>query len=213
MMTTAAGLSVSTTDMKSSGTAMNSKFVWDDHLQMGKSLAPPIEYGSGYWEYYRELDNTEMAKHLTRARVDMVRKHWDGQVVDVGIGGGRFVTEMDCMGFDVCPDAIKWLIQGRRFSTPSVEAVTCWDSLEHMKDPVGFVSGITKWVFVSMPIYENKKHCLNSKHYKPGEHIWYWTHDGLVRWFRRCGFELIEYNDMESQIGREGILSYAFKRI
>ena len=64
-----------------------------------------------------------------------------------------------------------------------------------------------------MPIYEDSRHCLKSKHFKPGEHLHYFTHDGLLLWFEQQGFACVEHNDIESQLGREGITSYAFRRV
>ena len=63
-----------------------------------------------------------------------------------------------------------------------------------------------------MPIYRDQAHCLASKHFKPGEHLHYWTREGLLLWMGRLGFVCIEHNDAESRIGREGIESFAFRR-
>ncbi|MNF16908.1 hypothetical protein D3C80_2201530 [compost metagenome] len=63
-----------------------------------------------------------------------------------------------------------------------------------------------------MPIYKDQIDCLHSKHYKPGEHIWYHTLHGLIGWCERQGFTLEEMNHAESDLGREGISSFAFRR-
>ncbi|MCY1314289.1 hypothetical protein D9M70_649130 [compost metagenome] len=64
-----------------------------------------------------------------------------------------------------------------------------------------------------MPIYDSQAHCLQSKHYKPGEHIHYFTLNGFITWCQRQGFELVEINQVESELGREGITSFAFRRM
>nr|WP_230964181.1 methyltransferase domain-containing protein [Pseudomonas aeruginosa] len=92
------------------------------------------------------------------------------------------------------------------------EAVTCWDSLEHIPEPEKLLDHVGEWLFVSMPIYKDQTDCLASKHYKPGEHCWYWSLPGLVAWCERQGFELVEMNEAESDLGREGITSFAFRR-
>ncbi|MCY1397750.1 Methyltransferase domain protein [compost metagenome] len=156
-----------------------------------------------------------MGAALTRARVELVRKHFPGQVVDIGIGGGRFVLEADAMGFDVNAEAVVWLQAQGRLLDPyrqQVDAITCWDSLEHVPDPEKLVARAGQWLFVSMPIYESQAHCLQSKHFKPGEHLWYFTLPGFIGWCERQGFELIEMNHAESELGREGITSFAFRR-
>ena len=187
--------------------------LWSDELGMGYHPRPPMDYTGPYFAKYQALDATDMGAALTKARVDMVRRHYTGQVVDIGIGGGRFVTEAQAMGFDVNPEAVAWL--GERYYNPytnHAEAVTCWDSLEHIQQPEALLDHVGEWLFVSMPIYKDQADCLTSKHYKPGEHVWYWTMPGFIGWCERQGFELMEINRAESELGREGISSFAFRR-
>lgn len=90
--------------------------------------------------------------------------------------------------------------------------MTFWDSLEHIPEPEVVLKGIGEWAFVSMPIYKDAKDCLASKHYKPGEHLHYFTLEGFITWMDRQGFEVMEINHAESELGREGITSFAFHR-
>lgn len=186
---------------------------------MGFHPRPAMDYQADYWQEYLERDATPMGAALTKARVDFVRKHLGAdisQLVDIGIGGGRFVREADCKGFDVNLQAINWLQDHRVFSDPketTPEAVSCWDALEHIPDPEEFLRNVRKWLFVSLPIFMNPATVVSSKHYKPGEHIWYFTHKGFVDFCANQGFELVEYNHIESDLGREGINTYAFKRV
>lgn len=190
--------------------------LWSDELGMGYHPRPPMDYSGAYFEKYQALDATPMGAALTRARVELVRKHFGMGVVDIGIGGGRFVLECaGSAGYDVNPEAVAWLKARGLFydiNALPLRAVTCWDSLEHIPDPEALVSKVSEWVFVSMPIYKDQADCLASKHYKPGEHLWYWSLDGLVDWFDRLGLELVELNHAESELGREGITSFAFRR-
>lgn len=87
-----------------------------------------------------------------------------------------------------------------------------WDSLEHIADPAALLARVRQWLFVSMPIYRDREHCLASKHFKPGEHIWYFTDAGFIRWASGLGFDLRERNRIESSIGREDVVSYSFRR-
>lgn len=188
--------------------------LWCEEKGIGYHTQAAMEYKDEYFDKYIVMDATEQGAALTKARVGFVRKHYAGEVLDIGIGGGRFVTEINGYGYDVNKKAIDWL--GNKYLDPykqHVEAATCWDSLEHMADPAAFVDRVSEWVFVSMPIYKNMLDCLASKHYKPGEHIWYWTFSGLVGWFENLGFFLVESNDIESRLGREDIYSFAFRRI
>ena len=53
---------------------------------------------------------------------------------------------------------------------------------------------------------------MQSKHFKPNEHVWYFTDWGLRLWFEEQGFDCLETNYDETNIGREGINSYVFRR-
>lgn len=196
-------------------TGLTDCLLWSDELGRGFHPRPPMDYSGPYFEKYQQLDATEMGAALTRARVEFVRRHTGLPPVDIGIGGGRFATEADGWGYDVNAEAVDWLCrQGRFFDIYAhhAEVITCWDSLEHIPEPERLLDQAVKWVFVSMPIYRDQAHCLASKHYKPGEHLHYFTHRGLLQWFEQQDFACVEYNDIESQLGREGITSYAFRR-
>ena len=189
--------------------------LWSDELGRGFHPRPPMDYSGPYFEKYQQLDATEMGAALTRARVECVRRHTWLPPVDIGIGGGRFVLEANGFGCDVNAEAVQWLRErGLHFDiyAAHAEVITCWDSLEHIPNPERLINQAGEWVFVSMPIYKDQAHCLASKHFKPGEHLHYFTHDGLLLWFTQQGFTCIEYNDIESQLGRDGIMSYAFRR-
>ncbi len=187
--------------------------LWSDELGMGYHPREPMDYNGSYFEKYQQMDATDMGAALTKARVDLVRKYHAGSVVDIGIGGGRFVTDCGASGFDVNQEAVAWL--GDKFVDPyasGVDAATCWDSLEHIPEPEKFLSIVREWLFVSMPTYENQADCLASKHFKPGEHIWYWTVNGFVEWCRMNGFIVYEINQIETELGREGITTFVCRR-
>lgn len=190
--------------------------LWNVDEKMGVNLTPPIDYSFPYWDEFRKRDASPMGKALTQARIDLVRAYTKDLPVDIGIGGGRFVEEMECYGFDVNPEANEWLHSRGSFCDPySVRpiAITCWDSLEHIPNPSLLVNAVLDLVFVSLPIFSGPESTLKSKHYKPGEHIWYFTDEGITMWFERHGFSLVESNNIEELLGREGIGTYVFRRI
>lgn len=189
--------------------------LWSEEHGMGYHPRQPMDYAGTYFAKYQELDATPMGQALTATRVAMVRRHHQGEVVDVGIGGGRFVLESGGCGFDVNRDAESWLLSRDLWRDPYTThavALCFWDSLEHIPEPESIVACAERWVFVSMPIYLSQFDCLRSKHFKPGEHLWYWTQNGLIAWFARLGFGCVEINERESELGREGITSFAFRR-
>lgn len=197
---------------------LNNGLVWLPELGMGRFPVPKDRpYDAAYFERYRKMADTLMGKDLTAARIALVAKHYSGLVVDVGIGSGQFVeARANTKGYDVNPAGIEWL-QCRGvwadIYTNRYPALTFWDSLEHIDRPDIAVAKAENWVFVSVPIFEDAEHILRSRHYRRDEHIWYWTHEGICNWFHEQGFELVEHNTAESDLGRDGITSYVFRRM
>jgi hypothetical protein len=118
-------------------------------------------------------------------------------------------------GFDVNPAGFAWLcdrgLAADPYHSPQA-AVTLFDVIEHMPDFVPLLDNVRRWLFISTPIFRGPQHALASKHFRPLEHCWYFSRNGLVRIMRALGFELIEENTEETAIGREDIGSFAFKR-
>lgn len=186
----------------------------------GTLLDEPIPdelYTDSYLKVYDGLAKTHLGVSLTIARKHFVQKHWNSTVVDFGSANGAFVDSMRGMalGYDIIPEAAERLQQKGRFVDPWTgvwPAMTFWDSLEHLPDPAAILRRVRRWVFVSLPIFADRDHVLRSKHFKPGEHLWYWTAQGLVDWMKEQGFTLAEATDIETRLGREDIGSFAFKR-
>lgn len=192
--------------------------LWSDELGRGFHTRQPIDYQQSYWDEYILRDGTPMGSALTAARVSLVEQFGNGtELCDIGIGGGRFVQQANAMGYDVNPEAVRWLKATERYRDPydgpRVGQLTFWDSLEHIPNPELIVSRAEHLVFVSMPIYRDLADVLGSPHYKPGEHLHYWTDEGLRLWFENQGFRYLHSDDCETRIGRRGIMSYVFYRL
>lgn len=199
------------------------RLLWLPDLGIGYYPVTETPYNAEYWLKYRAYDRTPMGDRLTAARVALVGKYLRPDsagrkrlLVDVGIGGGRFVEEMGCFGHDVNPAAVNWLRERGCALDPwagQVPALTFWDSLEHIHDPVPLLRNAREWVFVSCPVFENVGHIRRSKHFRTDEHCWYFTRMGLVELMKAHGFGLIEFNTMEEEAGREDIGTFVFKRV
>lgn len=204
---------------KSLPISLEDTLLWSEELGYGWHPQEPMDYEGDYWESYVERDASPMGASLTQARLDIVRRFMGQQineVIDIGIGGGRFVDQANCYGFDVNARAIEWLENRGALRNPywqECRAITCWDSLEHIPDPEALINCVDEYLFVSMPIYLNQYDCLISKHFKPGEHLFYFTERGLIDYMDRLGFACLMIDDIESRLGREGIKSFAFKRV
>jgi hypothetical protein len=204
--------------MKSFTEKMSHGFVWLPEIGMGHypGVSGYHPYDAAYFLHKQTLTDTDMVRALMVARGQLVARYYNGPLLDVGIGAGQFVeSRPNTCGYDVNPAAIEWLESRGLWTDLYVRrypALSFWGSLGHINRPDIAVNQAVRWVFVSVPVFDSGEHILRSKHFKKVDHIWYWTHDGLVRWFAEQGFEVVEYNSCESLLGRENIGSYAFRR-
>jgi hypothetical protein len=193
-----------------------SSLIWLPEHGIGYYPASGDPYDGAYFEKYRAYAQTEMGRALTAARIAMVARHYEGPLLDVGVGGGQFVeSRPQTCGYDVNLAGVDWLEERglyRDLYGENYEAATFWDSLEHIPDAEAALRQVVRWAFVSAPIFTTAEALLHSKHFRKDEHFWYWTRDGLRKWMRAQGFVMREANMMECELGREGIGSFAFER-
>lgn len=198
------------------GLRKSSALNWFPEYGVGYFPVQADVYDLNYWAKYIDMDSTEVGQKLTDARVDLVKRFWDGDVVDVGIGGGKFCRECPANGFDVNPYAVEWLNRNRKYVDPwnnKVEAATFWDSLEHIQDPSLLINNVDRFIFASIPIFEGGEDILKSKHFRKDEHFWYFTVAGFEWFMKQFGFELRHFDTREQDLGREAIGSFAFERM
>lgn len=188
---------------------------WLPELGLGWFPVSGCPYDMAYWREYLDRDASPAGEVLTKARVQLVRRHWDGDVCDIGIGGGRFVHEHGAAtGYDINPHAVHWLMASNLYRDPRhtpCHAATFWDSLEHIHDIGSILRKVRCWAFVSLPIFRDVDHVLASKHFKPREHVWYFTRSGFEKFMQRFDFTLREHSIGEQPL-REDIESFAFER-
>ncbi|QDX29572.1 methyltransferase domain-containing protein [Dickeya poaceiphila] len=197
---------------------INSELSFFPELGIGHYPVPKNRpYDEGYFSKYASMASTEMGRELTKFRINFVKKYHAGDVVDVGIGCGQFVSKCEnAKGFDVNPAGVEWLHKNGKFHdiyNEKASALTFWDVLEHIDNPEQAISQATEWVFVSIPIFDNAEHILKSRHFRKDEHIWYFTDVGLRKWFLENGFECVDHCKTETELGRDGIDTYAFRRV
>lgn len=197
--------------------------VWLPERGMGFLQVRDTPYDEAYFNRYKALQETEFGVELILARRDFVEGYLDPDqlLVDIGTGAGGFLEARwswarPTRGYDVNPIGIQWLKREGAFFDPyagePIPAASFWDSLEHIAEPSKILANVTHWAFVSMPIFTGPEHVLRSKHFRPTEHTWYFTRDGLIGWMKAQGFECVEHNTMESLMGREDIHTFAFRR-
>jgi hypothetical protein len=205
-------------------------FVEDGDLRLCEGIAYQadmragrIDYGDSYHDHYAGLEGTPVAEKLNAGRCAMLARRVpaESSVLDIGAGCGTFVKTArawgyDAKGFDVIPKTVEVLKGMDAFASDPAQfdAVTFWDSLEHIEDP-GTVIGqvrIGSIALVAIPIIEDLAKVRESKHYKPGEHLYYFTSWGFVEWMGWHGFSLLEHSTHEVDAGRENIGAFAFRR-
>jgi hypothetical protein len=184
----------------------------------------PVEAGIEPYdqEYFDRFDrdaHTPIGRALMSARCDFVDRHYQGALVDVGIGSGAFIERRaerrQTWGYDVNPAGIKWLEERKLFVDPyrtPFDAMTLWDVLEHIPYYPLLLANVRKWLFISTPIFRDAEHVLRSKHFRPTEHCFYFTQPGLVYAMMLCGFRLVSESTFETDLGREDIGTFAFRR-
>lgn len=182
-------------------------------------MTQSVDYGIDYYKNYVTLEATEIANKLNACRTAITQKYCNS-ILDIGIGSGEFIrsSSIKVYGFDINPIAIKWLQDQELYldpyvEMPNVEGLSFWDSLEHIPNPNALLSLIKdgQYAFISLPIFEDLEKIKQSKHYKPNEHYYYFTKDGMIKYMTDSNFKLIEINDDESKAGRENILTFVFQ--
>lgn len=181
-------------------------------------------YGEDYHQKYEIYRNNKITPRLMEIRVDLVNKFTADDVVDIGCGSGAFITARKdtqqagrTTGYDVNPYVVHDLVEDSCFTDPweegPIKNACFWDSLEHIHDPAEIMTRIAGWVFISIPIFIGPTHARSSKHYRPDEHIWYFTAEGLIAMMLEQGFALTLQGQYEQEVGRQGIESFVFNRI
>lgn len=205
---------------------------WNDGIGFLPLEGRAVPYDEPYFEKYVRMGDTTQGQKITDTRIDFLvtwveKDHTS--ILDIGIGSGHFLTGLttrwwpyvahkhwSVYGTDVNPVGIEWLKTHKLFAPEDLKAnvLTFWDVLEHIPDPSPiFNHHQPEWIFAAMPIYHNEEHVFRSKHYKPGEHCWYFTEAGFRRWMASFGYICVGVNAREIvQGGREDIWSFVFRR-
>jgi 2-polyprenyl-3-methyl-5-hydroxy-6-metoxy-1,4-benzoquinol methylase len=185
--------------------------------------ATPIPYDDAYHDHYQALEGSSVAVSLNAGRVAMLTRHAPegATVLDIGAGCGTFVRAarswgFRAKGFDIIPKTVKHLKEIDAFADnpDGFDAVTFWDSMEHIEEPETVLKRINRGalVLVAVPVFEDLTRIRESKHYKPGEHLYYFTAHGFIDWMALYGFRLLEQSSHETEAGRESIGAFAFRR-
>ena len=165
-------------------------------------------------EYYELMlrQNSASAEAISKIRWDFISQLNPKIVLDYGSGPGWFRAWRP-EGVEVCSyDVANYPQTG--IELLSYDVVCFWDVLEHIPDfkVVEPVLRLSNAVAVSIPVTPSDPSLLtNWQHFKPGEHLHYFTTDTICALFKRYGFHLSESNQNECP-PRKDITSFLFTR-
>jgi len=186
-----------------------------------RDMSKSVKYDNNYYQKYVNYENTDISKKINQGRKNITEKYCLS-VLDIGIGSGEFIKNsgIKVYGFDINEKAIEWLNNLGLFldpykEMPKVDGLSFWDSLEHIPNPNDLLSLFKpdQYAFVSVPTFTDLSKVKNNKHYRPDEHYYYFTIDGMIRSMKDSNFELIEVDDFETQAGREDITTFVFRKL
>jgi SAM-dependent methyltransferase len=199
----------------------------DDHLvycegvAFQKDMSALVDYGEAYFNNYVERTATPIAVRLNEARTGLTERFCKRSLLDVGIGSGEFIcsSRLKVYGYDINPYGVRWLRERGLYLDPyvdlpdEVEGLTLWDTLEHIPDPQSLFGCLRSgmYFFVSLPTFGSIAEVRDSKHFKPNEHLYYFTISGFIRYMSDSGFQYLTHNDDETRAGRDGITAFAFQ--
>lgn len=192
---------------------------WKEGIAYQRDRTVSVPYDQAYFDKYVSYEGTKIAQKLNAFRTDITRKYCS-TLLDIGIGSGEFIKSSKVLtyGYDINESGVQWLKERNLYLDPYtddtdlVQGFTFWDSLEHIPEPIAIIERVPAYAFVSLPVFADLKQIRRSKHYRPNEHYFYYTFDGLVRLFDYGGFELVEFSDGEILAGREDIYTFVFRR-
>lgn len=192
---------------------VSSDLLWYPDLGWGQWV--PSTYTDDYHEAQRLRARTDFGSKLTAARADLVqawcRPMSFDLLLDFGAANGHFVAEMNRRGIHA---------EAHDLRDPHPELwsqpwtiVTFFDSLEHVIDPAAHLQLARHCAIVTIPVAESREAWLASKHFKPPEHLSFWTTDGFPKWVRRfTPFRVVHHTAIEQDLGREGVATFFLVR-
>ena len=172
-----------------------------------------IEYDVDY--YYNLLRiHADTARMICKIRWDFIEENINEkmiQVLDYGCGVGfmkAFAPKYALVDtFDIMP------VPQTGLRTDSYDLVMLYDVLEHIPDftEIHNILKMASFVVLSVPMKPGNIPWKAYKHFKPGEHLHYFTHSLLVHIFSTLGFKLVKRGIPECP-PREFVYTYLFKR-
>ena len=181
-----------------------------------------VRYDAAYLAKVDAYEDTPIAEAVNAGRCELLQRHLPAgaSVLDIGAGSGAFVraavaSGFAAKGFEVIAAAAVRLRVADLYADCEpgrFDAVSAWDVVEHLEDPGALLATVPGFLFASLPVFASLHRIRESRHYRPGEHLTYWTAGGFVAWAEGHGFQLLEQSAHETEAGRDSIGAFAFRR-
>lgn len=176
------------------------------------------DYNSDYFEHMIHV-NSGSAKKLFQVRWDFVADVNAHTVLDFGCGC-NFLSIFQPHGVDVDSFDIGYIDEGVSYPQTGItrdkyDLVCFFDVLEHVDwtnapdELIEEAIRMASWVAVSIPIKPEEQPLETWKHYKPREHLTYFTAETLVAFFDDRGFKKVKRGTPECP-PRIDIVSFLF---
>jgi len=154
-------------------------------------------YGLNYYKHtLRKYSATAEDTNMRRwAFLEEIKPR---KVLDYGSGVGWFrawkPVGVQCDSYDICSISPQTGITEWKY-----DVVCFWDSLEHILDlsDIYWILEQTEYVAISIPIKPESIDITKWHHYRPHEHLHYFTLKSLHAFFAKQGFEIIKANQNE----------------
>jgi hypothetical protein len=172
-----------------------------------------INYGLSFFETMLR-QNSATAEDICKKRWNFIATAKAKRILDYGSGVGWFraFRPDDDLIVDTY-DIANYPQTG--INEQEYDVVCFWDSLEHIPDldGIGWLLKRTKFVAITVPIFPShgKELLEHWKHYKPGEHLHYFTLELLDNFFKNYNLKRVIANQNECP-PREDIWSILYKR-
>ena len=173
-------------------------------LQSSTYKADKSIYDDDYYKKYERYSRTILGTKINKFRWDFIKQHiTGGLILDYGCGCGHFLDlkppgSYFTKGYDINPRSP----YSDTMTRGHYNAVTFWDSLEHMDDPYGTLCGIeSDWFFMTVPDPTDfKKPITEWLHYRPHEHIHHFDRNSLDYMMSRLGYEVVSCSNGEGEL-------------
>jgi hypothetical protein len=172
------------------------------------------KYNLGYYENMLRMYSAT-AEKINKIRWEWIRSHCNPlTVLDYGCGVGWFRAFRPETGLTVNTFDIGEFPQtGIRLS--EYDLICFWDVLEHLPsfDVIEELLDKAQYVAATVPIVpERRSFDLRKwKHFKPGEHLHYWTSEMVIDMFEAYGYKLVTTGTPECP-PRQDVHSFLFER-